>query len=135
GWGKLYSPLLARDVCRVRVTYEPSGIRVEPHVETVLLNRLDHPLGHPLREILLIDHRSMVGLDQHAPIERGEGLSEFQRIDQLAHPSRRPAAGDTELDSRLAEMQHSLGRALRQCLFLRNQRSINISDDHADRLC
>src|SRR5215471_17824314 len=54
-WGKLHGPLLARDMRCVRVAHKPSGIRVEPHVETMLLNRFNHFVGHSCREVLLID--------------------------------------------------------------------------------
>src|SRR5262249_27992313 len=77
GWGKFYGPLFACDVRRARVSHEPSDIRVDPDVETVLLNRLDHSVGHAWGEILLIDDRCKVGLDQHAPIKGSERLSEF----------------------------------------------------------
>src|SRR5690242_5831445 len=99
----------------------------------MILRHLDHLFRHACRKIFLIDDGFKVRLDQHAPIERGEGLSELERIDEHSHPSRRPAACKTKSDSGLSQLQHSVSGALRQHLFLREKRPINIGNDHSDR--
>ncbi len=46
---KLHGPLLARDVRRIRVAHEPFGVRVDPNVQTMLLDGLNHLLRHSRR--------------------------------------------------------------------------------------
>ena len=45
-WSKLHRPLLAGDVSSIRVAHEPSGVRIYPHVQTMVLNGRNHLLRH-----------------------------------------------------------------------------------------
>src|ERR1700686_3178226 len=46
GWRKFDGPLFACDVGRVRVAHEPFNVRVEPHIQTMVLDGLNHFLRH-----------------------------------------------------------------------------------------
>src|ERR1700739_553834 len=69
GRRKFYGPLFTRHVRGVGITHEPVDIRVEPHVESMILDGLDYSFWHSRREKLLVDDCFEVGLNQHAAIK------------------------------------------------------------------
>src|SRR6266404_1204835 len=134
GRRKFYGPLLARDVRRIGVAHEPFGVRVEPNTEAMTLDSLDYLLRHADRQKFLVNNRLEVRLDQHSAVEGGQRLREFQCIDQHGHAARRTSAGNAELDSSFVEALDGFDRTLRQDLFLRNERSVDVCDYHLDWL-
>src|SRR5258708_16673518 len=129
-----YGPLLARDVRRIGVAHEPFGVRVEPNIETMTLDSLDYLLRHAGRQKFLVNNRLEIRLDQHSAIEGGERLREFQCIDQHGHAAGRTSAGNAELNSGFVQTLDGFRRTLRQDLFLRNERSVDVCDYHFDWL-
>src|SRR5579859_2345014 len=102
GGRKFYGPLLARDVRGVGVAHEPVDVGVEPDVEGVRLDGGYHGFGNSRGQKFLIDYGFEVGLDQDAAVEGGQGLGEFQGIDEHGHAAGRASAGDGEFDSGFA---------------------------------
>src|SRR5262249_26368026 len=116
----------------IRIRDVPLGVAVDPRVETVPANRVDHGRRYVGRDRPFFDD-GQVGLDDDPAVERRHRPVDLERVDQHAHAARRPSARDREERAALVRPLDRLDRARRQRLALRDERPVDVRKQRRDR--
>jgi hypothetical protein len=109
----------------------PFVAAIDPNIERVRANDLDHPFDDfPLQHALL-DH-VQVFVHEHAAVEGGDRGAQLERLDQHLHAAGRTPAGDRKGDAGGAETPDGVERARSENLVVCDQRAIHVSQDQAN---
>ena len=122
---ELYGPGLARHMRRVRIADQPLIFRIDPRVQSAVEDQLQGLRGRRRIERVALDHRE-VGIDEDAAVKACDSALQSERLDQHAHATWRPAAGNGERNAGVKQLP---GRRLcRRCqhLVLGNQRAVHV---------
>jgi hypothetical protein len=118
----------------LRVADEPVRTSVEPYVDTVVVQQVDHRGREIVRYGSLVDH-GHIRIGEESPVECRDGCAQSQRIHQHRHPAWRSPTRHGEEDPRLAELPHRCDGPVGQDLVLGDQSPVDIGKQQPNGVC
>ena len=130
GRRKLDGPFFAIHVWGVTRSDAPIRVGVDPDIERVFRQDVDHRLHRLARDETFADDGE-IGPHEEAAVERGDRVPQLEIVDQHLHAQWGTAARDREGDARLDDVSNGGTRLRRQDLVRRHERAVDICHDEA----
>ncbi len=124
---ELDRPGLTVHVRSLRVADEPVRTSVDPYVDTVVVQHVDHLGRDIIRYRSLFDHRH-VRIGEEPTVERRDGRAQSKRIHEHRHTAWGSPTRHGEKDPRLAELPHRGDGPVGQDLVLGDQGPVDIGE-------